>query len=250
MKHTVMKTVVAVVLAAMGAPSQASTNIAELQNISFAFTDLNLGDGIDPMLFDVNVESYFSMLLDGYYPGGPVVLAPGFLTAHDLHSPIGHGLPDAGGSGSMSPGHIVVEAASIGFGTADIGGSAGGSYFVSPYTRVTLTADAVFQSIGGAGWEYLRICLDACRDDMSFADGTQTRSFSLTYTNGTDQYQGIFASVLVDAYATSVPELPTTVMLLASGVLFAWRPVGRRPKRLSATVGPTDHSRVDRHHDV
>lgn len=235
MKHTVMETVVAVVLATMGAPSQASTNIAELQNIAFAFTDLNPGDGIDPELIDVpgDVESGFGVLLDGYFPGGPGLVTEGFLTAPALD--FSNGLPDAGGTGSMSPGHVVVEADSTGFGTADISGSAGGAYFVTPYTRVNLTATAVFQS-DGAGWEYLSICLDACSNYQSFADGTQSRSFSLTYSNDTDQYTGILASVLVDAFASSVPELPTGVMLLASGALFAWRPMRCRLKRLGTTV--------------
>lgn len=232
MKRAFMGAVVAVVLATTSAPSQASTNIAELQNIRFTFTDLNLGDGIDPELIDVpgEVHSGFGVVLDGYFPGGPGLVTEGFLTAPDLDFSIGS-VPDAGGSGSMSPGHIVVEADSIGFGTADISGSAGGGYFVTPHTRVTLSADAVLQSIGGAGWEYLSICLDACSNDKTFADGTQTRSFSVTYSNDTDQYMGIFASVLVDAYATSVPELPASVMLLASGALFAWRPLRRRSKR-------------------
>ncbi len=66
-----MGAVVAVALATMGAPSHAATNIAALQNISFAFTDLNPGDGIDPELIESpgSVESGFGVLLDGYFPG-------------------------------------------------------------------------------------------------------------------------------------------------------------------------------------
>jgi hypothetical protein len=241
MKRIVMETVAAVVLATMAAPSQASTNIAELQNISFAFTDLNLGDGVDPTLIDVpgEVLSGFGVVLDGYFPGGPGTVTDGFLTAPDLDIPLGE-VPDAGGSGSMSPGRIVVEADATGLGTADLDGSAGGGYFVTPFTQVTLTADAVFQTIGGAGGEYLNICLDTCVDAQSFANGTQTRSFSLVYSNDTNQYVGILASVQVDAFASGVPELPASVLLLASGAFFAWRPVNRRLKRLGAAVGATD----------
>ena len=233
MKSTVMAAVVAVVLATMGTPSQAATNIVELQNISFAFTDLNLGDGIAPELFDSgNVESAFSALLDGYYPGGPGLITPGFLTAPDINGSIGSALPDAGGSGSMGPGFVVVEADATGSGTAEIGGSAGGGYFASPHTRIVLTADAVFRSIGSSGWNYLNICLDTCTNVQSFAGGTQSHSYSLTYTNDTDQYQGILASVLVVSFASSIPELPTSVMLLVGSALLAWRPLRRRLKRL------------------
>ena len=233
MKRTVMGAVVAVALATMGAPSHAATNIAELQNISFAFTDLNLGDGIDPELIESpgSVESGFGVLLDGYFPGGPGLVTDGFLTAPNLDFPFGS-VPDAGGSGSMGPGFVVVEADVTGSGTAEIGGSAGGGYFVSPHTRVVLTADAVFQSMGSAGWNLLNLCLGTCTNGQSFAGGTQSHSYSLTYTNDTDQYQGINASVLVAAFATSVPELPASVMLLAGGALFAWRPLRRGLKRL------------------
>ena len=47
----------------MGSPSHAATHIAELQNISFAFTDLNLGDGIDPEFIESpgSMESGFGV---------------------------------------------------------------------------------------------------------------------------------------------------------------------------------------------
>ena len=252
MKRTVMKAVVAVVLAAMGAPSQASIDIVELHNISFALTDLDLGDGIDAEFFPTAqdaVESNFRDFLDGYSPGGPGLVTEGFLTAPGWNAPLGT-MPGAGDSGSMSPGRVVVEADATGSGTAEIEAFSGGSYFVSPHTRVTLTADAVFQSIGG-GWETVNVCLYvSCSNYTSSFVGTRTRSFSLTISNDTDQYAGTFASVVVEAFASGIPELPTSVMLLASGALFAWRPLRRRLQRPSATAGPTGHAAVDRHHDV
>ena len=252
MKRIVMEAVVAVVLATMGAPSQASTDIVELHNVSFALTDLDLGDGIDPEFFPTGqdaVESTFHDVLDGYSPGGPGQVTEGFLTAPGWNAPLGT-MPGAGDSGSMSPGHVVVEADATGSGTAEIDGFSGGSYFLSPHTRVTLTADAVFQSIGG-GWETVNLCLYVtCSNYTSFSDGTRTRSFSVTISNDTDQYTAPSVSVLVEAFASGVPELPTSVMLLAAGVLFAWRPLRRRLQRPSATAGATGHAVVDRHHDV
>ena len=252
MKRTVLEAVVAVVLATMGASLQASTDIVELHNISFALTDLDLGDGIAPDFFPAfpgAVESTFHDILDGYSPGGPGLVTEGFLTAPPVNSPLGT-MPGAGDSGSMSPGRVVVEADATGSGTAELDGFSGGGYFVSPHTRVTLTADAVFQSIGG-GWETVNLCLYvSCSNYTSFFDGTRTRSFSVTISNDADQYTGTFASVLVQAFASGVPELPTSVMLLASSALFAWRPMRRRLQRPSTTAGPTGHAAVDRHHDV
>jgi hypothetical protein len=235
MKRTAVGAVLAVVLATLGTASQAATNIAELHDISFAFTDLDPGDGIDPELIESpgSVESGFSVLLDGYFPGGPGLVTSGFLTAPDLVFPIGS-VPDAGGSGSMGPGFVVVEADVTGSGTAEIGGSAGGGYFVSPHTRVVLSADATFRSVGSAGWNLLDLCLGTCTNVQSFAGGTQVHSYSLAYTNDTDQYQGITASVLVAAFASSVPEAPASAMLLAAGMLFAWRPSRRRLARSDA----------------
>jgi hypothetical protein len=220
---------VAAALAIIGASSQASTNLAGLQNIDFGFVDLNPGDGIDPSLLDVpgEVLSGYSVLLDGYFPGGPGLVTDGFLTAGDVDFPYDPGLA-AGASGSMSGGRISVQAEAAGSGTAHIGGSAGGNYFLTPHTRVTLTADAVLQASGDAGSEFVSVCLDSCSSDTWIANGIRTRFLSVTFSNDTDGFVPLSASVAVDAFASGVPELPTSVLLLSAGVLFAWKPVNRR----------------------
>ena len=230
MKSTVIGAIAAVVLAITGTTSEASTNVAELKNIQFSVADLNPGDGIAPDYFPSgpSQSGYFTNL-NGQGMSGPGIVTDGFLTAGD----IGDAAPNASVSGSMSPsGGVVLEADATAPGTAEIDGSSVLSLFITPYTSLTLTADSLFQALGGAGSESVSICLDTiCSSFQSSIDGTQAHAYSVTFTNDSAQSPGLTARVEVSAFASSVPELPTSVLLLAAGALFigrrSWRPSRR-----------------------
>jgi len=227
MKSKVSVAIAAVALVA-GATSQASTNVADLKNIRFEVADLNPGDGISPDYFLLSPsESGYFVILDGQTISGPHS-TDGFLTAGDLTIPFGE-WPNAGISGSMSFGGIVVEADATPPGTAYIDGSSAGTIFVTPYTSLTLTASSLFHAIGGAGSESVNICLGTvCSGYQSFLGGTQSHFYSVTFSNDSDQITGLIATIDVSAMASGVPELPTTVLLLAASALFIKRPrIGR-----------------------
>jgi hypothetical protein len=221
MKRHVTGMAAAVASAVIGVSSQAATNIAELQHIAFSFVDLNPGDGIGPDLIPTEVESGFSFIVDGYSPGGPGDTADGFLTALPIVIPFGEE-PNAGASGSMTPSvSITVEADATGAGTAMIDGGSAGSWFVTPYTSVTMTADSLFQSTASAGSESASICLDStCSSFESSANGTIAHSYSVTYTNDTAQFMGIFLTVDDNAEAAEIPEPPASWLFLAAGAAF------------------------------
>lgn len=228
MKSKVSVAIAAIALAA-GATSQASANIADLKNIRFEVADLNPGDGISPDYFLLSpAESGYFFILDGQTISGPHS-TDGFLTAGDFTIPFGE-WPNAGVSGSMSLGEVVVEADATGPGTASIDASSAGSIFVTPYTSLTLTANSIFQAIGGAGSESVNICLGtSCSGYQSFLEGTQSHAYSVTFSNDSDQTTGLVATIDVSAMASGVPELPTAVLLLAAGALFIRRPGKGRP---------------------
>jgi hypothetical protein len=229
MKSTVIGPIAAVVLTITAATSHASTNVVELNGIQFALTDLNLGDGIDPdYLPDTLSASGYLTNLNGQGMSGPGIVADGFLTAGDINA----AEPNASVSGSMSPSHaIAVEADATAPGTAEIDGSASLSMSLTPYTSLTLTADSLFQAFGGAGFESASICLDTvCSSFRSAAGGTQSHAYSVTFSNDSAQYTtGLLATVDVSAFASSVPELPASALLLAASALF----IGRRSRRTS-----------------
>ena len=222
MKRHVMGMVAAAASAVIGASSQAATNVADLQDITFTLADLNPGDGVDPQFYPFGVQSGWSVVLDGYSPGGPGNVVDGFLSAGTIVVPFGS-QPDAGASGSMSPGlGIAVEADAAGAGISEIAGSSAGNWFVTPFTSVTLTANSLFQSTASAGSEIAQLCLDvSCSFFESAVAGSTAHSYSVTYTNDTAQYVGILVSVEdgATAVAANVPEPPAGWLLVAGGGL-------------------------------
>lgn len=222
MKRHVMGMAVAAASAVIGVSSQAASSIAVLQDINFTLVDLNPADGIDPSLFPFpGAESGFSYLVDGYSPSGPGDVADGFLTAPPIVVPFGE-QPNAGASGSMTPSNsVTVEADATGTGTAMIDGSAAGDWTITPYTSVTMTATSVFQTLGVGASESASICIDSiCNSFQSFTAGTADHSYSLTFTNDTDEATTILVTVDDNASVSSVPELPTSWLMLAAGALF------------------------------
>lgn len=223
MKCRVIGAIAAVALAIASAPSLAATAIAKLQDINIALTDLDPADGIAPRLFDPFAEEggYF-FILDGH----EIVFQPDpmpFLGAGDLTVPYGQ-WPNAGASGSMSPsGGIVVEADATAPGGAYAQGYTNTDWTVTPFTTVTLSGTAVLDNANGLGSASVAFCLGGCYPN-SFVDGTQ----SFVFENNTPLF--VEVDIWVSAYAEvpGIPEPPTSVLLLAAGVLLAGR---RMPAR-------------------
>ena len=233
-----MKLITLAVLAATalaGTSAVGAQSTANASGIRLTLTDLDPADGITPAVVGNGVHSSVAIDLDGVAPPPPLI-ADGFLTPLALASP--GNITDASATAAIladsgSGASISVTAFAQDSGHATVYGISGGTFDVTPETKLTLSVDFSFSGDSDTSSEFGTTCMASCAEyDNGF--GSNSLVVTRTFINDTDHSESVLMIVGTTAVVSGIPEpAPGEQLLLGLGLagIGAWRHRGPRKDR-------------------
>ncbi len=174
---------------------------------------------------DTSAPSYFEVVLltdvDAMVDGQPEFNAPevvGFMASlHDTSPPS----PDASSAALVSGGNTMsTTASSTGRGSAeaDAGSGGGGELLLGAGETATLSMTLQLSSAaptGGRADAAAQVCFVLTCDSYEANGTTRTVAYSRSFSNTSDDFEGLLLSLAMSSIVTSVPEPPSDRLLLA-----------------------------------